>query len=102
MMPEIENIFSLDMLWVKTFTIGIAPATEASNPKKELDSLANLKISLPCSAISALFAVITCFLFFRDSVIISYAAVVPPINSMMIEISGSFTRSIALLVVIIL
>ena len=51
------------------------------------------KISLPCKAIKALFAVTTCFLLAIAVRINSLATPYPPINSTMTSILGSLTKA---------
>ena len=69
--------------------IGIPPATAASNATLTPFSAAAAKISLPCSAISALLAVTTCLplaIAFNTS---SLATVVPPMSSTRTSTLGS-------------
>ena len=70
------------------FTIGIPPATAASNATVTPFSTAAAKISLPDSAIKALLAVTTCFPLAIALNTKSLATVVPPISSTKISTSG--------------
>ena len=63
------------------FKTGIPPPTDASKATFTLAFLAASKIMDPNSAISALLAVTTCFLFDIASITSSKATSVPPINS---------------------
>src|SRR5690606_224184 len=69
--------------------IGMPPATEASKATSTPLACAAVKISLPCSAISALLAVTICLPLAMACRISSRAVVVPPISSTRISTSGS-------------
>ena len=74
--------------------IGTPPQTAASNSKLTLFSSAILDNWLPYLAIRALFAVTTCFLFFKASKTNFFAAPsAPPINSMITSTSFDLVAS---------
>ena len=73
---------------------GIPPPTAASNSKLTLFFSAKIDRASPFFAMTALFAVITCFLFFKASIIIFFE--IPsesPISSKMISTLGFLTIS---------
>ena len=71
------------------FSTGMPPPTEASNSRFTRFSRASWNSSTPCSAISCLFAVTTCFPAWRDRRTMSSAAPHPPIVSTTSQTSGS-------------
>ncbi len=74
--------------------IGMPPATAASNATITPFACAASKISVPCTASSALFAVTTCLRFAIARSTSSRAMPVPPIISATMAIDGSSTSAL--------
>ena len=90
-MPAIHSMRLADSPSRSALIIGIPPATAASKATITLCFCAAAKISVPCLASKALFAVTTCLPFaiaFRTN---SFVLVSPPISSQTISISGCET-----------
>ncbi len=78
-----------------TLIIGIPPATAASNSRFILFFSASFDKKLPCLEISALLAVTTCFLFFKELNTSFFAGPSdPPISSITTSTSFFFDASI--------
>src|SRR5450755_2971533 len=88
MIPAIHSIRFAVRPSRSALTIGIPPATAASKATTTPLSRAAAKISVPCTASSALFAVTTCLPAAIASRTSAFATPVPPISSTMTSISG--------------
>ena len=88
MMPAIHSMRLAASPSRSALIVGMQPATAASNATITLCLRAAAKISLPCSASSALLAVTTCLPRTIAARIASFATVVPPITSTTMSISG--------------
>ena len=96
MMPAIHSMRLAVSPSRSALIIGTPPATAASNATVTRFSSAAAKISVPCLASSALFAVTTCLplaIAFSTSALVKVS---PPINSQTMSISGCITSSSAL------
>src|SRR5688500_15652682 len=87
MMPAIHSMRFADNPSRTALMIGTPPATAASNATITPFFFAEAKLSLPCVARSALFAVTTCLPWAIASITRSLATVVPPISSTTISTS---------------
>ena len=74
--------------------MGIPPATLASNFKATPCCSARFSSNSKCTASRSLFAVMTCFFLFKDSLNQSTVGSIPPITSITISISSSFKISL--------
>ena len=81
--------------------MGIAPATDASKPKKTSFSFANSNNSVPLSANSALLAVMMCILFSMAFFIRGYVSSTSPISSTKISTLPGLANSITSVVTLI-
>ncbi|CAA6343315.1 Uncharacterised protein [Staphylococcus aureus] len=88
-----EILFAFKPLFM-AFTIGIPPATLASNFKATPFSSAKSSKSLRCTANKSLFAVITCFLFLSAVLNQSTVGSIPPMTSTIISNESSFKISL--------
>ena len=95
MMPAIHSMRFAVSPSRSALMIGTPPATAASKATITFLRCAAAKISLPCFASSALFAVTTCLPFSMAFSTRSLVVVSPPINSQTMSISGWLTISIA-------
>ena len=93
MMPAIHSMRFAAKPSRSALIVGMQPATAASKATITFCCRAAAKISFPCSASSALFAVTTCLPRTIAARIASLATVVPPITSTTMSISGLVTTA---------
>ncbi len=95
MMPMMRRIGSPRRLSRKARTMGMPPATAASNSRSTPASSATANSSAPTLASSSLLPVTTGLPLRSAAVMSSRAGSIPPMTSTTTSISGSFTTAIA-------